>query len=61
MYKLHVLSKLTKSSVLYTVPGVERNETESVEKCHTVGQSQQEADQAMLPKGNTGYFKCDLG
>lgn len=32
--------------------------TESAETCNTVGQSKQETDQAMMLKGNTGYFYC---
>lgn len=32
--------------------------TESVESYHTMGPSHQEANQAMLYEGNTGYLKC---
>lgn len=32
--------------------------TESAETCNTAGQSKQETDQAMMLKGNTGYFYC---
>lgn len=36
----------------------EKNETESAKHHHTTGQSQQEADQAVLHNGNMGHQKC---
>jgi hypothetical protein len=32
--------------------------TKSAESYHTMGWSQQEANQAMLQEGNTGHLKC---
>lgn len=49
-------SKFKHHNILYTVCRG-KNGIESAESCHTMGQSQQDAYQAILHEGNTGYLK----